>query len=265
VVEELQATLKAEREDDDIHEAIAAKLRELGLSSYAARSLVALLGNAPLSAGQICKATGIPDSKIYYALEELDRAKLVECQHGTPTLYKPLQFTQMISNLTRAQDEDHQRRLRLVELFRKQAEPLAKARAEPSEVELAYIVKGRRNIVERMLNVIEESRKELVLIVSSRELWNGIASGLAQAKKRRVRIGVAVTPNLRDAELLGNFGDIRMSSCECNMMIADSERLVTISHVESDGAYAIVTSDDTMIRMSREYYDNPNCCVEEQS
>lgn len=261
----MQATLQAKREGDGIHEAIAAKLKELGLSSYAARSLVALLGNAPLSAGQICKATGIPDSKIYYALEELDRAKLVECQHGTPTLYKPLQFPQMISNLTRVQNEDHQRKLRLIELFRKQAEPLAKARSEPSEVELAYIVKSRRNIVERMLTVINESRKEIVLIVSNRELWNGIVAELAQAKKRRVRIGVAVTPNLKDAEMLEHFADIRTSSCECNIMIADSEKLVTASHVESDDAYAIVTSDDTMIRMSREYYDNPNCCADEQS
>jgi sugar-specific transcriptional regulator TrmB len=256
--------LQSKRDNDGIHEAIAANLRGLGLSSYAARSLVALLGSAPLSAGQICKMTGIPDSKIYYALEELDRAKLVEYQHGTPTLYKPLQFTQMISNLTRTQNEDHQRRLRLVELFRKQAEPLAKARSEPSEVELAYIVKGRRNIVERMLTAIEESRKELVLIVSNRILWDGIVSGLAQAKKRRVRIGVAVTPNLRDAEMLESFGEVRMANCECNIMIADSDRLVTVSHVESDDAYAIVTSDSTMIRMSREYYDNPNCCVEEQ-
>jgi sugar-specific transcriptional regulator TrmB len=205
--------------------------------------------------------TGIPDSKIYYALEELDRANLVECQHGTPKLYKPLQFNQMISNLTHAQNEEHQRKLRLVELFRKQTEPLARARSEPSEVELAYIVKGRRNIVERMLTVIEESRKEVVLIVSNRELWNGIASGLVHAKKRRVRIGIAITPNLKDAEMLEGFEDIRMSDCECDIMIADSEKLVTVSHVESDDAYAIVTSDKSMIRMSREYYDNPNCCA----
>ena len=254
---------QAKHEDQDVQETIASKLRELGFSSYAARSLVALLGNAPLSAGQICKATGIPDSKIYYALEELDRAKLVESQHGTPTLYKPVQFSQMISNLVRDQDEEHQRRLRIVELFKKQAEPLAKARSEPSEVELAYIVKGRRNIVERMLTVAEHSRKEVVLLISSRELWSGIVNGLVQAKKRKVRIGVAITPNLKGVEMLDAFGDVRMSSCECDMMIADSEKLVTASHVDTEDAYAIVTSDKSMIRMSREYYDNPNCCARE--
>lgn len=256
----MQAATHARHEADNLHEAIAAKLRGLGISSYAARALVVLLGNAPSSAGQICKVTGIPDSKIYYALEELDRAKLVESQHGTPTLYKPLQLSQMISNLIRAQDEEHQRRLQLIELFKKQAEPLAKARSEPAEVELAYIVKGRRNIVERMLAVIEQSRKELVLLVSSREIWNGIASGLAQARKRRVRIGIAIDSNLRDAEALKAFEDIRIMNCECDILIGDMEKLVTASHLESDDAYAIATSDKSMIRMSRQYYDDPECC-----
>lgn len=256
----MQAATQARHEGNSLQEAIASKLRGLGISSYAARSLVALLGNAPLSAGQICKATGIPDSKIYYALEELDRAKLVESQHGTPTLYRPLQFNQMISNLTRAQDEEHKRRLHLIELFKKQAEPLAKARSEPAEVELAYIVKGRRNITERMLAVVDQSRKELVLLISSREIWNGIASGLTQARKRRVRVGIAIAPDLKDAQTLGAFGDIRILDCECNILIADMEKLVTASYVESDDAYAIVTSDKSMIRMSRQYYDDPECC-----
>lgn len=256
----MQTATHAKHEVDGLHDAIVDKLRGLGISSYAARSLVALLGNAPLSAGQICKATGIPDSKIYYALEELDRARLVESQHGTPTLYKPLQFNQMISNLTHAQDEEHQRRLHLVELFKKQAEPLARARSQPAEVELAYILKGRRNIVERMLAVIEQSRKELVLLVSSIEIWNGIASGLIQAKKRRVRIGIAVDSGLRNAETLEAFPDIRIMDCKCDILIGDMERLVTASHLESDDAYAIATSDKSMIRMSRQYYDDPECC-----
>lgn len=259
----MQAAMQAKGDSESVQDSITDKLKGLDLSSYAARSLATLLSSAPLSAGQICKATGIPDSKIYYALEELNRAKLVESQHGTPTLYKPLQLGQMISNLVRAEKEEHQRRLRLIELFRKQAEPLAKSRSEPSAVELAYIVKGRRNIVERMLSAIEQSRKEIVLIISDRELWNGIAGALAQAKKRKVRVGIATTPNLNAVQGLDVFADVRTSSCDCNIMIADSEKLVTVSNVETDDAYAIVTSDNSMIRMSREYYDSPNCCAKE--
>ena len=249
------------KEEASVEETIAAKLRELGLSSYAARSLVALLGNAPLSAGKICKVTGIPDSKIYYALEELDRARLVESQHGTPTLYKPLKFDQMISNLVRAEKEEHERRLHVVELFRKQAEPLAKARSEPAQIELAYLVKGKRNIAERMLAAIEESRKELVLLISSKELLDAVAESMVRARKRKVRVGVAVSSDLKDSENLKMLGDVRALKCECDILIADSEKLVTASQMDRDDAYAIVTSDKSMIRMSREYFDNPSCCV----
>jgi sugar-specific transcriptional regulator TrmB len=257
----MQPTLRQRRGDDDLKDSIATKLRELGLSSFAARALVSLLENSPQSAGSICNATGIPDSKIYYALEELDRAKLVESQRGVPTLYKPVSLDLMISNLTRTQEEEYERRLRFVQLFKNQAEPLVKARSEPEEIELAYIVKGKRNIVERMLTEIEQARKELVLLIGSEQVWNGIAQKLVQAKKRKVRISIAVSPNLSEAEALRTFADVRTLKCDIDILIADSGKLLTVSEVDSDDAYAIVTSDKTMIRMSREYFDNPNCCT----
>jgi len=256
----MQATPKARGGAENVQDSIVGMLRELGLSSYAAKSLVALLGNAPMSAGQICRATGIPDSKIYYAMDELDRAKLVESQHGTPTLYKPVELDQMMSNLVRAEKEEHQRRLRLVEVFGKQAEPLAKLRSHPAEIELAYLVKGRRNIVERMLTLIEQSRKELMLLISNDQLWRGIADHVAQAKKHRVKTAIALAPDLRSSEKLSPFGDVMVLGCECDILIADSEKLLTASNVDGDDAYAIVTSDKSMIRMSREYFDNPKCC-----
>ncbi len=242
-------------------ENLSSTLRGLGLSSYASRTLVALLANAPQSAGGICNVTGIPDSKIYYALEELDRAKLVESQHGTPTLYRPVPFEQLESNLLRAQQEEHRRRLRLVEIFRKQAEPLTEARAEPAQVELAYILKGRRNIVERMLTMIEQCRKEIVVLISNEELWRGVSEGQLKAKKHRIRVGIGATRNLTEAENMSSFGDLREMDCDCNLLISDSEKLVTVSHFDTEGAYAIVTSDKSMIRFSREFFDNPNCCV----
>jgi sugar-specific transcriptional regulator TrmB len=255
----MQAAL-GQRRDEDLEESMATKLRELGLSSFAARALVSLLSDSPQSAGSICNATGIPDSKIYYALEELDRVKLVESQRGVPTLYKPVSIDLMISNLTRRQDEEHQRRLRFVELFRNQAEPLLKVHAEPAEIELAYIVKGKRNIVERMVTAIEQARKELVLLIRNEQIWNGIAQRLVQAKKRKVKISIAVAPNLSDAGVLRQFADARTLKCDVNILISDSEKLLTASEVDNDNAYAIVTSDKAMIRMSREYFGNPNCC-----
>jgi predicted oxidoreductase len=76
-----------------------------------------------------------------------------------------------------------------------------------------------------------------------------------------VKVGVAVPSDLKDSENLKMLGDVRALKCECDILIADSEKLVTASHMDRDDAYAIVTSDKSMIRMSREYFDNPSCCV----
>ncbi len=242
-------------------EDLAGNLRELGLSSFAARALVSLLVDSPQSAGSMCKATGIPDSKIYYALGELDKAKLIESQKGVPTLYKAADLDQIASNLTRAAEDQHQHRLGTVESFKKKAEPLVKTRSQPGAIELAYVVKGRRNIVERMLSAIGQAKKELILLVSDEQLWGAIAHEVTQAKRRRVRVGIAIAPSLTNVPSLNSFGDVRASSCTCDLLIADSEKLVTASHLEADDSYAIVTSDKTMIRMSRGYFDNPACCA----
>jgi hypothetical protein len=99
------------------------------------------------------------------------------------------------------------------------------------------------------------------LLIGNEQIWNGIAQGLVQAKKRKVKISIAVAPNLSDADLLHQFANVRTLKCDVNILIADSEKLLTASEVDSDDAYAIVTSDKAMIRMSREYFDNPTCCT----
>ena len=44
---------------------------------------------------------------------------------------------------------------------------------------------------------------------------------------------------------------LNLVNCDVDILIADSEKLLMASEVDSDDAYAIVTSDKTMIRMSR--------------
>jgi len=122
-------------------------------------------------------------------------------------------------------------------------------------------VKGKRNIADRMVTAIEQSRRELTLLVSDSQLLKVISNALIQARKRRIKVGIALAPELRKTENLNLLGDARTLNCECDILIVDSEKLVTASHMDREDAYAIVTSDRSMIRMSREYFDNPNCCV----
>src|SRR6266480_4605616 len=67
---------------------IAGTLRELGLSRHAAQTFCALVETTDASAGELVRKTGIPDSKIYYALDELAEKGFVEVQAGKPKTYR---------------------------------------------------------------------------------------------------------------------------------------------------------------------------------
>src|SRR2546425_900193 len=71
-------------------ERIRSTLRDFGFSGCAADAFCALVRISDATAGDLVVKTGIPDSKIYYALDELAEKGLVEVQEGKPKTYRVL-------------------------------------------------------------------------------------------------------------------------------------------------------------------------------
>lgn len=251
----------ARGEYESVRGSIVSGLKGLGFSSYAAKAFVAILENSPVSAGTLCKLTGIPDSKIYFALKELERRKLVVVQHGNPSLYKALDVDEIASNLRNVIESDHKNSISTLERLRKRMEPLAKRASGSVDFELAYIVKGTRNILDKMRDMILESRKEVILLASSEKLLEGLLDSMRQAQRKGADVGIAVNRNLLGFEGLKYFRPLRELTCNCNILIIDSNKMITASGPASDKSYAIVTQDDTMITIGKGYYENPTCCV----
>src|SRR5437870_8305776 len=128
-------------------------LRELGLTGHAANVFCALVRMSDATAADLMLKTGIPDSKIYYALEELVEKGLVEVQKGKPKAYRVVPPREVKIRLMRTVDEDYERRqaatVRLVSLL----EPLRASASSPT-ADLAYIVKGLPNIAARAAGLI---------------------------------------------------------------------------------------------------------------
>ena len=248
------------QEHERVKETILTKMKELGISGYAARTFPCILENQPVSATTLCKLTGIPDSKIYYALKELEEKNLIIVQHGTPSLYRALDVKQVTSNLEAQLAREYQSKVEKLRNLAKLLEPLS-VRGSGEAVELAYIIKGFRNIVEKMKDIVIEARREIVLMVTDEALLLGLSGALKEARVRGVDVRLAVTENLYESPALKTMKSYRTLLCECNILIADSDRLVTASGSESRESYAIITQDNTMITMSKSYYDNPSCCA----
>ena len=135
---------------------------------------------------------------------------------------------------------------------------MAKKATEPGELEIAYIVKGKHNVAQRLRNAIEESNKQVLLLAYDKEILETVLPAILQAKKRRVQVRQAVSPDLADEAQAA--GAVRELICNTNLLLVDDSKLITISNWDSDKCHAIVTDDPVMTSMAREYYDNPKCC-----
>src|SRR5438445_11322132 len=98
---------------------LVTRLSELGITGYPARVLSALLENPGVAAGQLCKLTGIPDSKIYQALDDLERKwKLIEVRKGNPSIYRALNPDQIVDALRQHAEREYAEKLGTLESVR---------------------------------------------------------------------------------------------------------------------------------------------------
>ncbi len=255
---QLQQTKTFTTEEAEARQSILSALRELGLNSYAAKAFLAIVENSPVSAGSLCNITGIPDSKIYYALDELTRRKLVMLQRGTPTIYRAHDVKQIVVNMQDSANQQFAQHLNEIKKLERRLAPLANKRQD-GQVELAYIVKGIRNITEKMRSLISEAKKEIVILSSNETILTSALTALRDSGKRSVAVKLATSEELHKLRGTKSVAELRSLQCVCDVIIVDAEKLLTVSHPDSEDCYAIVTQDETMVRISRDWFDNPKC------
>lgn len=242
-----------------MRESLASRLKALGLSTYAAKTYLALLTHPSTSAGLLCNETGIPDSKMYYALGELARREMIIIQKGTPNTYRSLHPKEAIDNLKEQLAEDLDRRSAQADALADSLSPIFESAEGKEDIELAYIIRGRRNIVSKMKQLICSAKKEVVIFLSEEDLLNELSPFLKESTLH-AETRIAIANPLLESPQLKDLGETRGLSCSCNLVIADMHTLITVSDWEEE--MAIMTNDKSLITISREYYENPKCCAE---
>jgi len=241
-----------------VRDKLTLRLRELDLTTHEALTYVALLVHPNITASVLCKETGIPDSKIYYALHALAKKGMIAVQQGTPKLYKALHPKEAINNLKQQLKDRLNEKLQEADTLAELMTPLYKSVEESGELELAYIIRGKRNIVNRMKNLIETAQEELTIYISNMEILKEIQDSLAKAKDRRVKTNLALTNKACERGSL-SYREIKHLNCPIDMLVSDMKTLLTVSSWTSEIAF--MTHDQNLIRVSRNYYDNPLCCT----
>ena len=243
-----------------LRDRMISQLKELELTTSEAAAYVALLTHPNITASTLCKETSIPDSKIYYALDALLRKGMIKIQQGNPNLYSPVPPKEAINNIKQQLSDKLNEKLKEADVLTERLAPLYETAEKPEELEIAYIIRGQRNIVNRMKSLIDTAAKEVTVFIPNKALFNEIKEALNKAVGRQVKVNVAVTPEVYETEDLANFGQTRLLCCVLGLLISDMKTLLTLTNWTNE--IAVVTQDQNLMRVCRDYYDNPACCTQ---
>jgi len=247
-----------DRINQSVKEGLISELKALDLSTIAAKTYLALLYRPSASAGFLCNETGIPDSKIYYALNELSKKGMIVVQEGTPNTYKALHPKEALSNLKQQLVEGFNKQISQADSLVDSLSPIFENVEGKDEMELAYVIRGRSNIARKMNELITSSKKEVLAMIYEDDLWDELASSIAKVSDN-VEAKIAVPRKLRKDALLKGKAESRILKCNINMVISDMRMLITVSSWENE--VAIMTNDKALMTISQEYYENPRCCI----
>jgi sugar-specific transcriptional regulator TrmB len=238
---------------------IAGTLRELGVGGHAADAFCALVRTTQATAGELVRKTGIADSKIYYALDELAEKGFVEVQAGKPKTYRVVPPKEIELRIFRMVQAKYERGRAAAVRIASLLEPLQAATKAPA-TDLAYIVKGLPNIAIRASSLIASARKEVVVLASDESFFRRIEGDLGKAARRRVRVKLAI-PDFEVEKDLSRLAEVRSILCNCLLLVVDGQQVLTMTRTMDGDAYAITSTDPTLVQLGLDYWESPRCCV----
>jgi sugar-specific transcriptional regulator TrmB len=231
----------------------------MGFGGKATSAFCALVRLPQATAGDLVRKTGIPDSKIYYALGELVEKGLVEVQPGKPKIYRVVPAGEVELRLSRMIQADYDRRKAATVRVASLLEPLRAGTKAPA-AEIAYIVKGLTNVVTRAKALIASARKDIVLLTSDGPIFRQLEDELLRSVHRRVRLRIAL-PEIPVSPELAKVAEVRSIVCSCVLIVVDGQQVFTVSRTTDEDAYAITSTDPTLVRLGLDFWESPRCCV----
>src|SRR3989449_4156801 len=240
-------------------ERIRGTLRDVGFSSSAAEAFCALIRVREATAGDLVRKTGIPDSKIYYALDELAEKGFVEVQAGKPKTYRVVPPKEIELKLSSMVQAEYERRRAATVRVAALLEPLRVGTKAPA-MDVAYIVKGLPNVVARAQTLIASARKDVVLLASDEQVFRKLEDDLVRVARRRVRVRLAV-PEIPVAKELAKAAEVRAVICACMLLVVGGQQVLTVSRTTDGEAYAITSTDPTLVQLGLDFWESPRCCV----
>jgi sugar-specific transcriptional regulator TrmB len=247
---------------DSSKDKLIENLMNLGLTSYEAKSYLALAKYGELTSTDLVKLTGIPQSRIYDVVSSLQRKGLVWVQSGRPMKFRAVEpsiaIKQLVEKVTKGSQE-------LIDEISKYS--LERKVIEPS----LWIVRGKKSIEKWIGKSIAESKKEILFAAPS-YLMEAMYQTLFESYERRnVSLTLVIYPGERHEELtrkLMKIANIRIREIVGPyILISDNKRCIIGStlFLNSEDCYADIVEMEDELLYTLAYFFNQSLFITAKS
>jgi sugar-specific transcriptional regulator TrmB len=169
------------------------QLERFGLSTYAARTFVALASLGSGTARDVSQVAEVPRTRVYDAVEELEGRGLVDSRQSSPT-----QFWAISSETAgRTFEQEFEHRMEVLRTALSELEPEERR----SEQRGIWTVDGRPAVTERLLEFFDGAEERIVYLTAEESLAPELLEGLRATADRDVSLRLTAGSTAGQEEL----------------------------------------------------------------
>lgn len=232
---------------DQARSTAVTQLKALGLSTYAARTFVALVSLGEGTAQDVSEVADVPRTRVYDAADELHDRGLVDVKQSRPQRYWAISTETAGRHFE--QEYDHR-----VTVLTDALDELASA-TRSTEQQGVWTVTGRDTVTERVVDFISAADDEVVYMTVGELLTDEVIECLSTANDRGVSIRLAemsqsvetrLEEEVPDAQLFESVWDWSDTPAGRLLMVDQEKTLVSVL-VDGNGEHPPEPRDETAI------------------
>jgi sugar-specific transcriptional regulator TrmB len=237
----------SENNPDHARSMAVSQLESLGLSTYAARTFVALVSLGEGTAREVSEVAAVPRTRVYDATDELRDRGLVDVKQSNPRRYWAISPETTARQFR--QEYDH----RVTALT--DALDRLETTDRTTEQRGVWTVTGRQTVTERVVDFLSTADEEIVYMTTQDLLTEDITEALSRASDRGVTIQFAEMSQSAESRLAEEVPDANLfeslwewsDTPAGRLLMVDQEKTLVSVLVEGNGDYPPEPRDETAI------------------
>lgn len=221
---------------DDPQSVAVEQLEQFGLSTYAARTFVALAGLGEGTAREVSQVSDVPRTRVYDAVDELQDRGLIDVQHASPKRF----WSISADTASRMFEREFEQRTDVLRSALDEINPI-EHRTEQRGV---WTVGGEPAVTERVLEFLAEADEEIVYMTVDDLLTPELTNALREAAARGVSIKLGGVSEGVQEQINGEVDDLTMfesmwmwsDTPAGRLMMVDGQKILISALINGSGA-----------------------------